>query len=305
MVTAYVLSGGGSLGAVQVGMLMALAERDVRPDLLVGTSAGAVNAAYLGLYGADAPAIRRLGQLWRGLRRSDVFPIEPLGHLRAVRGSQESLFTSSALRRLLDKHLGDRRLEDTRLGVHVVATDLLSGDEVALSQGGLVDAVLASTAIPGVLPSVPWEGRALVDGGLADNTAISQAVAQGADRVYVLPAGYACALTKPPTTALGTAVQALTLLIHQRLVRDVQHFSDRAEVRVLPPLCPLRVSPIDFRRGADLISAAEASSRAWLDSGGTALPHPERFLALHRHAAPAPRRSAEQLADTCRSHPST
>jgi NTE family protein len=287
MVTAFVLSGGGSLGAVQVGMLMALAERDIRPDLLVGTSAGAVNAAFVARYGGDAPALKKLAHLWAGLRRRDIFPFEPLGHVRAVRGSRPALFSNRALRQLLSLHLGEAELEHARIPLCVVATDLLSGQEVALSSGTMVEAVLASTAIPGVLPPVSHQGRTLVDGGLADHAAISQAIARGADRVYVLPAGYACALDSPPVTALGTAVQALTLLIQQRLVRDVQHFSDRAEIRLLPPLCPLHVSPVDFSQGAQLISEARASSERWLERGGTELPHPERFLALHHHASPS------------------
>jgi NTE family protein len=288
MVTAFVLSGGGSLGAVQVGMLLALAERDIMPDLVVGTSAGAVNAAFVARYGSDPSALRQLSYLWGGLRRGDVFPLEPLGHLRAVRGSRPALFSDRALRQLLQLHLGEARLEDAHIPLCVVATDLLTGEEVALSSGSMVEAVLASTAIPGVLPPVAHEGRTLVDGGLADHAAISQAIARGADHVYVLPAGYACALETRPATALGTAVQALTLLIQQRLIRDVQNFSDRARIALLPPLCPLHVSPIDFNHGVQLIARAKAGSDEWLDRGGTELPHPERFLALHHHAKQSP-----------------
>jgi NTE family protein len=292
-VTAFVLSGGGSLGAVQVGMLLALAERDVRPDLLVGTSAGAVNAAYLARYGADVPVLTRLGRLWGGLRRADVFPVQPLGHLKAVRGNRAGLFADRALRRILEQHLGDALMEDGRVPLRVVTTDLLSGEEVSLSSGSLVQSVLASTAIPGLLPPVEHQDRTLVDGGLADNAAISQAVACGADRIYVLPAGYACALTRPPATPLGVAVQALTLLIQQRLVRDVQHFADRADIKVLPPLCPLRVSAVDFRHAPWLIDEARTSSGHWLDAGGTELPRPERFLALHSHG-PVRQRTTQQ-----------
>ena len=302
MVTAFVLSGGGSLGAVQVGMLLALAERDIQPDLLVGTSAGAVNAAFLARYGSDRPALVTLSHLWSGLRRRDVFPFEPLGHVRAVRGSRPALFGDHALRRLLRLHLGESRIEDCRIPLCAVTTDLLSGQEVAVSEGSLVEAVMASTAIPGVLPAVEHEGRTLVDGGLADHAAISQAIARGADRIFVLPAGYACALESAPTTALGTTVQALTLLIQQRLVRDVQHFGDRAEIRVLPPLCPLRVSPIDFRHSPELIDRAKDSSDRWLDGGGVDLPDPERFLALHQHHAHAARDVPQQPTTTTALH---
>jgi NTE family protein len=187
------------------------------------------------------------------------------------------------LRRLITRHLDYDRLEDAALPVHVVATDVLSGNEVVLSIGDPVTAVLASSAIPGVLPSVTVDERVLFDGGVADNTPISQAIALGADRVVVLPAGVACALPTPPRSAVATAVHALTLLIEQRLMLEVAAYQDRVELIVLPPLCPLSVSSVDFRAARQLIERAETASSRWLDAGSHRLPHPERFLALHRH----------------------
>jgi NTE family protein len=281
--TAFVLSGGGSLGAVQVGMLRALAERDVHPDLLIGTSAGAVNAAFLAGHGSGTAALDTLAGIWRGLRRQDVFPFAPLRHLLAVAGARPSLCSNHNLRRLIETHLPYRELEDATIPVHIVTTDLLSGREVLLSTGDAVSAVLASAAIPGVLPAVEREGLTLVDGGVADNAALSQAVALGAEEIYVLPAGFACALPGPPGSALGAAVQALTLLIEQRLVMEVAQFAGRAQLKVLPPLCPLAVSSADFRHAAELIERAHGATGRWLDSGGPSLPAPERFLSLHHH----------------------
>jgi NTE family protein len=178
------------------------------------------------------------------------------------------------------------RLEDAAIPVHVVATDVRSGQEVLLSEGDPVDAVLASAAIPAVFPSVRIAGRDLIDGGVGDNAAISQAVILGADIVYVLPTGFACALEEPPATPVASALHALTLLIEQRLIFEVAQFSDIADIRVLPPLCPLTVSSVDFRHGALLVERARAATGKWLDEGGPRLPHPERFLSLHRHTIP-------------------
>ena len=75
MTTAFVLSGGGSLGAVQVGMLRALSERNITPDLVVGTSAGALNAVFVAEHGTGPAALDRLAEIWTGLRRDDVFPV--------------------------------------------------------------------------------------------------------------------------------------------------------------------------------------------------------------------------------------
>lgn len=202
-------------------MLQALAEGDVRPDLLIGASAGAINAAYVAGHGTGAKALEVLANTWRGLRRQKVFPFDPLRHLLALAGSRPSRCANRNLRRLIEDHLPYRNLEDAATPVHIVTTNLLSGEEVLLSTGDALGAVLASAAIPAVLPAIEREGLTLVDGGVADNAALSQAVALGADEIYVLPAGFACALQRPPTSALAAAVQALTLLIEQRLVMEV------------------------------------------------------------------------------------
>jgi NTE family protein len=283
MITAFVLSGGGSLGAVQVGMLRALAERDVTPDLLIGTSAGALNAAYVAGHGTGLAALDGLADTWKGLRRQEVFPFDPFRHVLALAGSRPSLCSNRGLRRLIEAHLTYRNLEDAPIPIHIVTTDVLSGEEVLLSTGDAVTAVLASASIPGVLPAVERDGLTLVDGGVADNAALSQAIALGADEIYVLPAGYACALQRPPTNALAAALQAITLLIEQRLVLEVAHFADRASIKVLPPLCPLSVSAADFSRAGELIRRAHEASASWIDSGGPSLPAQERFLSLHRH----------------------
>lgn len=284
MTTAFVLSGGGSLGAVQVGMLHALADHDIEPDLLVGASAGALNAAFVAGHGFSPDTLDRLADIWSRLRRQDIFPFSPHRHLLALAGARPSLCSADGLRRLIETHVTYRRLEDAEIPVHVVATDVLSGTEIVLAHGDPVPAVLASAAIPAVFPTVTIDGRVLFDGGVANNTPISQAVALGADRVVVLPAGVACALPHPPRAAVATAVHALTLLIEQRVMLDVAAYHDRVELIVLPPLCPLSVSSSDFRAGPLLIERGRTTTTRWLDAGNHHLPHPERFLALHQHA---------------------
>src|SRR4051812_25465944 len=146
--TAFVLSGGGSLGAVQVGMLQALAERGVTPDLVVGTSAGALNAVFVAAHGVGPAALDRLAETWTGLRRDDVFPVRAPQMLLALSGVRDALCTHHGLERLVREHVGFARLEDAALPVHLVATDLLSGEEVLMSDGDALSAVLASSAVP-------------------------------------------------------------------------------------------------------------------------------------------------------------
>lgn len=279
--TAFVLAGGGSLGAVEVGMLRALAEHGVRPDFVVGASAGAINGAY---FAADpTPAgVARLDALWRGLIRRHVMPMG-LSDLLRIALRRDYLVDPSGLRRLLEKHLPYRLLEDSAIPMHVVATDMLLGREVLISSGPTVEAVLASTAIPGVFPPVRIDGRDLIDGGVANNTPISSALKLGAQRIIVLPTGFACALKGLPKTAIGRALHALSLLVARQLVSDIERFHGDAALHVVPPLCPVDSSPYDYSACATLIDRATATTRAWIGAGGLArpggVPHE-----MHEHA---------------------
>ena len=168
MTVAWVLSGGASLGAVQVGMARALAEENLRPDLIVGSSVGAVNGAWL----AGGRDIDGLDQVWRGLRRGQLFPLRPLAGLRGFTGRASHFVPNTNLRRLIRSNLTFKRLEDAPIPLMVIAADALTGAEVPLRTGRALEAILASAALPGVFPAVEIDGQALIDGGVVDNTPI-------------------------------------------------------------------------------------------------------------------------------------
>ena len=283
MTTAFVLTGGGSLGAVQVGMLQALAERDIQPDLLVGTSCGALNAAWIAGHGTSSDSLTELAAVWTGLRRSDAFPVDARQVLRGLLGFSTAVATNRKLRQLIDSHAGIDDLAQAQVPTYFIAADLLSGRDVLISSGDLATGVLASTAIPGVLPQVEHAGGHLIDGALADHTGVAQAIDLGASVIYVLPSGAACALPRAPRSAVGVALHSLTLLIEQRLIHEVASLQAEASIKLLPPLCPLDVSAADFSHADELITRARQTSLRWIDSGGTELPHPEQFLAPHHH----------------------
>jgi NTE family protein len=288
MTTAFVLSGGASLGAIQVGMLEALFERDVTPDLIVGTSVGAVNAAFIASRAPTVETTRTLADIWRSVRRSDIFPTSLVTGLIGFLGRADHLVPPRSLRRLVARHVEVDAIEDTRVPLHVIAADVVNGREMRLSRGPAVDAIMASAAIPGVFPPVEWDGHDLVDGGVVNNTPISHALELGADEVYVLPTGYSCSLGREPTSALGILLQAMTLLIQQRLVIEVDVLRDRALLYVMPPPCPLDVQPIDFSQAEMLIERGLDDGRRFLAeiAGGTtaerASRHVER-LRPHSH----------------------
>ncbi len=232
--TAFVLAGGGSLGAVQVGMLETLVDHGVSVDLVVGASVGAVNGAYFAAH-PDAEGVQGLERIWRGLHRRSVFPFTPVGSLLSFFSLRNYLVDPTPLRHLLEHHLPHRDLGQSAIPLHVVATDILTGTEVVLSSGRAVEAVLASAAIPAVFPPVELEGRYLADGGIANNTPISVAVALGADRVIVLPTGFSCDVEKPPENSMAMALHGLSILVSRQLIVDIELFGARWLCAWFPP----------------------------------------------------------------------
>jgi NTE family protein len=262
---AFVLSGGASLGALQVGMLQALYEDGVVPDLLVGTSAGALNAAFVASRPQTPATAAELGRVWRGLQREDIFPVSPRTLIGGLTSHRDHLVPDHGLRRLIERHLEIERLEEAPVELHVVTFDLLSGRELRLSHGPAREAVLAGAAIPGILPPVRWGGRRLVDGGIVNNTPISHAVELGAERIYVLPTqADTYALPAAPRGAVDAAVYALSVLIEGRLREDLIRYRDEAELIVMPATNPTRVQPTDFDHSSRLIREALTAARASL-----------------------------------------
>ncbi|MBS1846893.1 MAG: patatin-like phospholipase family protein [Actinobacteria bacterium] len=283
MTTAFVFSGGGSLGSVEAGMLLALVEADIRPDLVVGASVGSINAAWFAAH-PNLEGARRLVEIWKGVQRNDVFPIQLVNGFLGFVGLHDSFITSDALRAMLARNLDVARLEDTEIPVRLIAADLATGQEVVLSHGDALDAIVASCAIPGIFPPVEIGGRYLVDGGVVNNAPVSVAVAEGADEIWVLPTGYACAPDAKPGGALGVVMQALTLMIHTRLDVDVERFRDECDLHVVPPLCPLAVLPVDFGHTEELIERAHETTSSWLGKRRSGRRRPgASVLGLHSH----------------------
>ncbi|OLC20665.1 MAG: hypothetical protein AUH80_07825 [Chloroflexi bacterium 13_1_40CM_4_65_16] len=259
---AFVLSGGGSLGAVQVGMLRALFENDCCPDLLIGTSVGAVNAAWVAAR-PDCDGMAELAEIWMSLRRGNVFPLSPVTSARGLLGQANHFIANDSLRRLLEKHIPYERLEEAAIPVHVVATELKSGRAAILTSGPAVPALLASCAIPGVFPPVTINRREYVDGGVANHTPVTVAIELGATKIFVLPVGYPW-LNKEPTNALGMALHALARIVEQKLDAEVEANRGSADIHVLPALDIADVSPADFSHTNELIDWGYKAARRYV-----------------------------------------
>lgn len=263
MTIAFVFSGGASLGSVQAGMLQALEAAGVAPDIVLGTSVGAMNAGYI----AGGGTADGLVDIWHGLRGSRLFPVNPVLGLQAFLGKKSNFVPDDGIKRVLRRHLGFDRLEDAQLPLTVMATDIQTGAEVRLTEGPAVQAILASTSLPGVFPPVPIGGRSLVDGGIANNTPISVAIEAGASEVWVLNTGYSCGLAHAPKTAFAAALHSVGLLVQQRLLIETRDIDYPVPVHLIPAPCPIMVGPTDFSQSRELIEMARRGTTQWLDNG--------------------------------------
>jgi NTE family protein len=262
--TAFVLSGGGSLGALQAGMLRALYEREIVPDMLVATSAGALNAGFVASRPQTLATADALADVWRGMRRDDIFPVRPWSLAAGMLARRDHIVAPDRLRRLVADHVEFEDLADAPIPLHVVTFDVERSEEVVLSSGPAVDALVAAASIPGVLPPVAFGERRLVDGGVVNNTPVSCALALGARRIFVLPTR---ADQSPGVVYrhgwLSQHADGLPGLTARRLASHLARYS--AEIVPLPAPNPLDVAAVDFTRAERLIADATAAARQLLD----------------------------------------
>ena len=260
--TAFVLSGGGNQGVSQVGMLRALLERGIVPDVVIGTSAGALNGAAI-CYAPNLTGVAQLAAAWEQLRSDQVFPGGRISRAWNVVRRGTHLFDSGGLESAIHHSTPARSFADLEIPLRVIACDLDSGDEVVLVRGPLKPALLASTALPGVFPIVHHDGRRLVDGGVVDNVPLSHALAGPVDRVFVLnvSSGPADRVERSPLDVVMTSFgHART----QRFELELRFVPPEIEVIVLPrPPDPREL--FDFSGSRELIDAAYELANEALD----------------------------------------
>jgi NTE family protein len=260
--TAFVLSGGASLGALQVGMLRALFERGVTADLLVGTSVGALNAAFIASRPQTPETTAELAKVWRRIERADAFPLSLRTVVGGLAGQRDHLVPARGLRQIVERHVELDDLSDAAVPLSLIAFDVIGGAEAVLCDGPAIDAIIAACSIPGIFPPVAVGEKLLVDGGVVNNTPIRHAVELGAERIYVLPTQelpYAPA--SAPRTALDAAIYAIGLLVGSRLEADIARYGGDVDLIVLPATNTQHVQPTDFEHSSRLTAEAYAASR--------------------------------------------
>lgn len=268
--TAFVLGGGGLLGAAEVGMLAALTDAGITPDLVLGTSVGALNGAAI----AAAPTgetVKRLTALWKALGSDGVFASSILGQLRTLVSSRTYLHTNDRLRELVEEQAPGQLIEDLAVPFQCVAVSIESARARWFDRGPVSDAVLASCAVPGLLPPVLIDGEHYLDGGLVDSLPLGRAIALGATTIYVLHVGRIERPLAVPRWPWEVGLVAFEVARRHRFMDDLGNVPDGVRVHLLPsgdegtPLATLRYRDsssvairIDRARDATAIYLANA-----------------------------------------------
>lgn len=265
--TAFVLSGGGNQAVAQVGMLRALVEHGVVPDVVVGTSAGAINAAAVAADPTPA-GVERLAEVWRELHSENIFPGGRVSRAWNVLTRSTHLFDNQGLQAIVDLLPVDR-FEDLRIPLRVVATDYESGEEVVLAAGPVRQAVIASAALPGVFPPIHHDGRMLIDGGVVNNVPLRHALMGPMERIFVLNVTGAAA-DAPPRYPLDVTLRAFAIARNRRYQLERQMVPESIEVVELPRPDDGR-SIFDFSGGDIILEEAYALASHHLEGLFTAL----------------------------------
>src|SRR3954454_22220112 len=264
--TAFVLGGGGNLGAVQVGMLQALLESGIVPEVVIGCSVGALNAAGLAA-DPSLSGVRKMRETWLNLNGDELWPAGRISGLWMLGRKGQAIQPNSGLRGLIERTLPYRRLEDAVLPVHVNATSLETGRGHWFTSGPAVDAILASAALPAVFPPVMVDGEAYIDGGVVDNVPISRALALGARRVFVLHVGNFSRPRQLPRRPIDVLLQSFSIARNHRFLAETDAPPPEVELVVLPGVDPGRIRRNDFSRSRQLMDGAYAATRDFLARG--------------------------------------
>ncbi len=275
--TAFVLAGGGSRGAVQVGMLEELIRRGIRADRVFGASVGAINgASYAG--NPTLEGIEHMATIWRDVKGTDIFPRGTFDGPWAFLQKRAAVHANTGLRAIIEAGVGYENLEDAVIPVEVVTTSLTDGRERWIAHGPAVEAILASSAIPSIFPPVTIDGDVLVDGGVVNNVPIMRAIAAQCDRVYVLLCGPLHYHPPPPRRPAEAALTAFFVAVHARFVRELAALPPDVEVVVFSGGGEPSGQYRDFSATATLIEEGRAEVAGVLD----------RYIGTSQELAPVP-----------------
>ncbi len=268
---AFVLSGAGNRGPLQVGAVRALLEAGIQPDMIVGTSAGALNGSFLAAHGPSVAATEAMEKLWNSVRAEEIYPEGILEILWRLRSKANSLFTSKGMRSLLIRALPPNvtTFGQCKIPLYTTATDLRSSQLYVfgdIASAPLIDAVQASATIPTVHTPIDYAQTQLVDGGVIANVPVSVAIDRGATTLYVINAGYNEQILGPAQGVLEILMRTLSTMIAQNIIQDIARAKadDKIVMHHIPVYADSSISFFDFSRSAEMIQQGYAAAQTYL-----------------------------------------
>ncbi|MCG6534578.1 MAG: patatin-like phospholipase family protein [Syntrophales bacterium LBB04] len=248
-------------------MIKALFEGGIISDFFVGTSVGGINAAFIcGTMTMDG--IFALERIWLSVREKEMFPSGLLTSVIGILMKKNYLVSQRSLRKFFKKDLLYTTLGETKITCLLITTDILTEEQIVLSSGNAVTAVLASSELPGIFPAMEMAGRILIDGAIPSNTPISVAAEYGAAEVFILPVGYSAALQKPPSGVVDIFLHSLKIHIAQQFLHNIEIFRNNFDIHILPPLILKNTFLSDLSMTGEYLSASYRNTKQWLESGG-------------------------------------
>jgi len=230
---AWVLGGGGLRGAAEVGMAKALAAAGIQPDLIVGTSVGSINGAVL----ASAPidlSVVRLEQMWDTMAATSVFSESVMSRIRNLFNHWTHLHSNDPLKKLIDEWVTFDAIEDALVEYQCVAACIESSSEHWFTEGPVRDAILASCALPGVMPPALVNGLHYIDGGVVNSIPVSRAIELGAKEIYVLHVGHIDDPLSAPRHPWEVAMISFEIARRHRFHRELEVLQEGIDVHVMP-----------------------------------------------------------------------
>ena len=258
-----VLSGGGVLGALQVGVLRVLVRHGFRPSRIVGTSVGALNGAFLAFYPDDS-GVERLAEIWHTLEQERFIHFNPVRVAYRLASRQRHLISNEFLERLIAEHTPEDEFAATQVPLFITATNLTSGRKHVFSEGTVSQAVLASTAIPGLFPPVEIDGEAYLDGGVLANLDLGTAVDLGAREILAIDLSH-CLDHRQPTNVFDIVTRTVDLMMRERVEHDLAHLAKRARITLIQPEISEGPRVGDLHHVSELIEQGEVFGEEVVD----------------------------------------
>ena len=228
-----VLSGGGAMGALQAGLLGALVQRGFRPSRIVGTSVGALNGAFLAFY-PDAAGTDRLADIWRSLENERFISVNPVRLAYRLAAGRRHLFDNNFVRGLIADYAIEDDFAAARIPLYITTTDLVTGGKQVFHSGPVSQAVLASTAVPGVFSPVEINGHAYIDGGVVANLDLETAIELGANEILAIDLSH-CFEQPQPKTLIGVNTRTVDIVMRERVERDIELLGQKADITLIQP----------------------------------------------------------------------